>query len=319
MPSVLPMQGRFPGGSASIVKWARRQSRTVEEYDFYFFFFSFSACENQAGGVGNSVSNWSECLPAPSKAHLTSAIDRPRSHVCTHCLGDRRITTRNTFLEIWPCKLRSLSAFIIIIIIIIFFYRRSHNELGSNPLPPIWKFFRLSAMCEILRWPLKPIEILWYRSKGSLDTYCDKVCLFLLVQLFSSLRLKRSTILVHSGKRKCKIRNNILNIQKNFWKKAKKLWRSLRYDDLWKRQKGLWRWSRYDEHYANNKLQFAQALHDGMCSTHQMQMCNLPVCCMTIPGDELSEDGPHLSATCVSVPKATTKRPRETYEPDSTI
>ena len=32
------MQGRFPGGSESIVKWARRQSRTVEEYDFYPFF-----------------------------------------------------------------------------------------------------------------------------------------------------------------------------------------------------------------------------------------------------------------------------------------
>ena len=36
-----------------------------------------------------------------------------------------------------------------------FFCCRSHNESGPNPLPPIWKFFRLSAMCEILRWPLK--------------------------------------------------------------------------------------------------------------------------------------------------------------------
>ena len=36
-----------------------------------------------------------------------------------------------------------------------FFYCRSHNESGSNPLPPIWKFFRLFAMCEILRWPRK--------------------------------------------------------------------------------------------------------------------------------------------------------------------
>ena len=31
-------QGRFPGGSASIAKWTRRQSCTVEErHDFYFF------------------------------------------------------------------------------------------------------------------------------------------------------------------------------------------------------------------------------------------------------------------------------------------
>ena len=35
----------------------------------------------------------------------------------------------------------------------LFFYRRLHNETGSNPLP-IWKFFRLSATCEILWWPL---------------------------------------------------------------------------------------------------------------------------------------------------------------------
>ena len=36
-----------------------------------------------------------------------------------------------------------------------FFYCRSHNESGPNPLPPKWKFFRLSAMCELLRWPLR--------------------------------------------------------------------------------------------------------------------------------------------------------------------
>ena len=35
-----------------------------------------------------------------------------------------------------------------------FFYCRSHNESGPNPLPPIWKFFRLSAMCGLLRWPV---------------------------------------------------------------------------------------------------------------------------------------------------------------------
>ena len=39
-----------------------------------------------------------------------------------------------------------------------YFYCRSHNESGPNPLPPIWKFFRLSAMCELLRWPLKNVR-----------------------------------------------------------------------------------------------------------------------------------------------------------------
>ena len=43
-------QGCFPGGSASIAKWTRRQSRTVEQkYDFYFI--SFSARSKQAAGV----------------------------------------------------------------------------------------------------------------------------------------------------------------------------------------------------------------------------------------------------------------------------
>ena len=128
MPSVLPMQGHFPGGSASIVKWARRQSRTVEEYDFYFFFFLF--CMRKSGRVVliNLVSNWSECLPSSSKAHLTSAINRPRSHVCTHCLGDRRITTRNTFLEIWPCKLRSSTVFF-------FFLPSITQRIGFKPPP----------------------------------------------------------------------------------------------------------------------------------------------------------------------------------------
>ena len=46
MSSVSRMQGRLPGGSASIAKRTIRQSQTVEEeymYDFYSF-FSFSAC-----------------------------------------------------------------------------------------------------------------------------------------------------------------------------------------------------------------------------------------------------------------------------------
>ena len=54
MPYVLCVQGRFPGGSASIVKWAKRQSQTVEEeYEFYVFFFvSFSACRHCSKAAG---------------------------------------------------------------------------------------------------------------------------------------------------------------------------------------------------------------------------------------------------------------------------
>ena len=73
MSSLLCMQGRFPGGSTPIVKWARRQSQTVEEYDFQFFFLSFSACLK--------VGRWHACdllgvelEPVPTSA-FKSAID----------------------------------------------------------------------------------------------------------------------------------------------------------------------------------------------------------------------------------------------------
>ena len=56
------------------------------------------------------------------------------------------------------CKRRSAigrrSRFFVFFSFSFFLYCRSHNESGPNPLPPIWKFFRLSAMCELLRWPL---------------------------------------------------------------------------------------------------------------------------------------------------------------------
>ena len=57
------MQGRFPGGSASIAKWTRRQSQTVEErYDFYFFLF-LQARKRAAGAdlqcrTGASAGHW---------------------------------------------------------------------------------------------------------------------------------------------------------------------------------------------------------------------------------------------------------------------
>ena len=94
------------------------------------------------------------------------------------CLGDRK-TTRSTF-EIWLCKHRRLFFFFLRRRWRkegeekrenelrnwdkeIFFCCRSHNEPGPNPLPPIWKFFRLSAMCEILRWPLRDIGKVFLR------------------------------------------------------------------------------------------------------------------------------------------------------------
>ena len=102
-----------------------------------------------------STRNWSECAPStwPSKAQSISA-DRPLLHACTFRPGDQA-TTMNRFLEIWLCEHRRAAHWrSCFFLFFFFFYCRSHNETGPNPLPPIWKFFRLSATCEILRWPL---------------------------------------------------------------------------------------------------------------------------------------------------------------------
>ena len=67
--------------------------------------------------------------------------------------------SRNDLLEICsylqgPQRARSRLVLPFFFFFFFFFFCRSHNESGLNPLPPIWKFFRLSAMCELLRWPL---------------------------------------------------------------------------------------------------------------------------------------------------------------------
>ena len=148
MSSLLCMQGRFPGGSASIVKWARRQSRTVEEYDFTFF--SFSACL-KAGGWCRSTRYWTGASPTSAFKSAIDICDWSTTFACVHPLPWRSDNdSQHVFWRFDPAS----SAARLLFLFFFFFHCRSHNESGSNPLPPIWKFFRLSAMCEILRWPL---------------------------------------------------------------------------------------------------------------------------------------------------------------------
>ena len=70
-----------------------------------------------------------------------------------------------------------------------FLYCRSHKESGPNPLPPIWKFFRLSALCELLRWPLSinfiavGKSVFFFLKKKSL---LAKWPIFFSISLFSS-------------------------------------------------------------------------------------------------------------------------------------
>ena len=145
--------GTFPWGFSVYCEMSKKtNSNSQKRIQFLcMLFFSFSTC-SKAGGWPYSVSNWSECLSAPSsstwpsKAQSTSAIDRPRLHVCTDCLGDRK-SARNPF---WRFDLQALQRECVFFF---FFCCRLHNKSGPNP-SPIWKFFRLSAMCEILRWPL---------------------------------------------------------------------------------------------------------------------------------------------------------------------
>ena len=55
---------------------------------------------------------------------------------------------RKRLATLYFCKQRSTTAFFSFFF---FFCCRSHNKSGPNPLPSIWKFFRLFTVCEISR------------------------------------------------------------------------------------------------------------------------------------------------------------------------
>ena len=86
-------QRRFPGRSASIAKWTRRQSRTVEENRISTFFFLFLHPQKQAAGV--DLQCWigasaCHCLFSAFnlafKSQSISAMNRLQPHACTSCL-----------------------------------------------------------------------------------------------------------------------------------------------------------------------------------------------------------------------------------------
>ena len=159
------IQGRFPECSASIAKWTRRQSPTVEEKcDSYFFPLLLLHCTLKGRRVERvaviaylAPSTWA------SKAIISQSISAMDPHACTSrlliLLGLDRDRVMTTCSDSFSSLLLSESAAARSVdsrafFFFFFFYCRSHNESGPNPLPPIWKFFRLSAMCELLRWSL---------------------------------------------------------------------------------------------------------------------------------------------------------------------
>ena len=178
----LTSAGRFP------IKWARRQSITVEEECVFFFFFFFCMPREISKETLIDIFTWtveeiqfytvfslSACPKARADSVLGVELERVPTSVCKFNLAfestidicDWSTTSacvhqllwrsendsKHFWGEIWLCKHRSAKSFFFFF----FFCCRSHNELGPNPLPPIWKFFRLSATCEILRWPLTEV------------------------------------------------------------------------------------------------------------------------------------------------------------------
>ena len=110
-----------------------------------------------------------ERVLAPSILAFESAIDicRSTASACVH-LPPWRSSNEHFFRDLTLCVWAPRrAAHWRSRIFFFFFYCRSHNETGPNPLPPIWKFFRLSATCELLRWPLR--SLLWRNSKCVID------------------------------------------------------------------------------------------------------------------------------------------------------
>ena len=73
-----------------------------------------------------------------------------------------------------------------ITVALFFFDCPSHNESGPNPLPAIWKFSRLSTMCELLRWPL--IVFQSKKKQGKITTKVYKKHNLVLGQKIKKLR-----------------------------------------------------------------------------------------------------------------------------------
>ena len=114
------------------------------------------------------------CMPAPP-AFLLRVV-RARAMTCDTFFKWRfaLICDRSSAMGRWS---RMFFLFFVFI-----FYCRSHNESGPlEPLPPspTWKFFRLSVLCKLLRWPVCVFVCLFYiKVKGkSIGGQTGKDCL----------------------------------------------------------------------------------------------------------------------------------------------
>ena len=128
---------------------------------FSTFFFSFCTQWSKAGGWCRSTRCWTELSAYLTFFNLAfkSTID-----ICVHQPPWRLGNDSQHLFGDWTLRVPP-AALLIGAFFFFFFYCRSHNESGPNPLPPIWKFFRLSAVCELLRWPLTVVEIFLFNLR----------------------------------------------------------------------------------------------------------------------------------------------------------
>ena len=156
--------GRFPEGPASIAKWTRRQNLEQTKKPTISTFFSFHARSKTGGRCRSTAWNWSECL---SLTFLCLQLSKANRYLRWIDCSRMPATPIPSFFA-WICfpfQDHTMTGLRFALICkghsalgwglcLFFFHCRSHNESGLNPLPSIWKFFRLSAMCELLRRPL---------------------------------------------------------------------------------------------------------------------------------------------------------------------
>ena len=173
---VCVMQTHFPGCSASIVKWTRRQPQRKKRILLVYFFCCccFSARSKRAASVdlqcwtgGSACHCLFSAFNLAFKSQSIFAMDRLQLHACTSRLFASTCSSSCNDLRHFPGDLlwsaiaaarwvAGRACFFFFFFFFFFFLLSIAQRIGSKPLPPIWKFFRLSAMCEYLRWPLTP-------------------------------------------------------------------------------------------------------------------------------------------------------------------
>ena len=158
-------QGRFPGGSASIAKWTRRQSRTVEENTILLFYL-FLHAQKWVASVDECRTEADACHASPAPIwRLQPGLQKPINDISDgsappafFCLDLFEIAQwlANTLLDI--CSYLQLGQAPqcdwLTVALFFFFFSRLHNESGPNPSLPYESSFVCPRCANFLDDPL---------------------------------------------------------------------------------------------------------------------------------------------------------------------